>query len=114
MNPDFISGAELADTCPSRKLHIVPFAALLVHDHPRDIRRAVPLLPSGTNMENFHFVIHLYCAYGATTWNDSRLKVANGRWREDEDLLRARREATSPGRGVKPPASEHSQNWVAD
>ena len=40
--------------------------------------------------------------------NDSWLKAANGRWREDEDLLRARREATSPGRGVKPPASEHS------
>ena len=54
MNPDFISGAELEDTCPSRKLHIVPFAALLAHDHPGDVGRTIPLLPPGTNVKYSH------------------------------------------------------------
>ena len=28
-----------------------------------------------------------YCGVAATTWNDFGLISANGRWREDEDLL---------------------------
>ena len=39
---------------------------------------------------------------------DNDTTTANGLWREDEGLLRARRrQATSPGRGVKPPARDH-------
>ena len=34
--------------------------------------------------------------------------TTNGLRREDEGLLRARRDATCPGRGVKPPARDHS------
>ena len=40
---------------------------------------------------------------------DNDTTTANGLWREDEGLLRARRrQATSPGRTVNPPATDHS------
>ena len=54
VNPHFIRRTQLAHFRPCRRRHIVPFAALLVHDHPRDIRRAIPLLPPSANMENCH------------------------------------------------------------
>ena len=56
VNPHFVRRAQLAHLRPRRKRYLMAFAALLVHDHPRDIRRAVPRLPAGAYVENIHFM----------------------------------------------------------
>ena len=60
VNPHFICRPQLAHLRPRRIRHFVPFAALLVHDHPGDVRRAVPLLPSSTDMNDSRMPIPLF------------------------------------------------------
>ena len=54
-----------------------------------------------------HLPFALYLTYQEHAKRSINILAANGFWREDEDLRRARRNATSPGRGVKPPARDH-------
>ena len=56
VDPDFIRRPQPADASPSRERHLVPFSALLAHNEASDVRGAVPLLPSGANMEYLHTV----------------------------------------------------------
>ena len=52
VNPDLISRTKAAGTSPRRKRYLVSLAALLAHDEPGDICRAVPRLPTGADMED--------------------------------------------------------------
>ena len=54
MNPHFIRRSQLAHLRPRRKRYLVPFAALRINDHPRNISGAVPLLPSSANVKDLH------------------------------------------------------------
>ena len=54
VDPDLIRRPQPADASPSSERHLVPFAALLVHDESSDIRGAVPALPPCTDVKNYH------------------------------------------------------------
>ena len=56
VDPDLIRRPQPADASPSSGRHLVPFSALLAHYKPGDVGCAVPLLPTGANMEYLHTV----------------------------------------------------------
>ena len=56
VDPDLICNPKFSDARPSSERRPVPFSALLAHYKPGDVGCAVPLLPSGANMEYLHTV----------------------------------------------------------